>query len=161
MNEYYKSIHPLLYGSKLNQNNDEDVNVTYLPELFAKMFADGMKIDMLSLLESFQRVVTEATLDEYRIHTGKPYYQKYYETDILACIYLIGIMLLTYTSKNEEYQIHQAVYNFIRQKPQLQNGLTALHMCCTSVTNDNNIDMGNVVSFPNAHISKKNVIEKQ
>ena len=152
MGDFYKSIELLLYGSKLKQKNDKNVNVICFPELFAKMFDGGIKIDFSSLLESFQIVVTEVKLETCRIQNGDTHYQQYFETEILACMYLVGIMLLTYTSKHEENQLYRAVrnfMNFIRQEPQFENEFNPLHMCCTNVTNDNKIDVCNIILFPN------------
>ena len=152
MNEYTKSINLLLYLTKLKQDNNEDVDVTYFTELFAEMYHHGIRIDFQPLLESFQRVVNEATRDKYRIQNGEPNCQTFYETDILVCMYLIGIMLVTYTCNDEERQMYRAVYHFIQHNPQLQNGFTPLHMCCSSLTNDNNFNLGDHISFPKARI---------
>ena len=152
MNEYTKSIHLLLYLTKLKQDNNDDVDVTYFTELFAEMYDHGIRIDFQPLLESFLRVVNEATRDKYRIQNGEPNCQTFYETDILACMYSIGIMIVTYTCSDEERQMYRAVYHFIQHNPQLQNGFTPLHMCCSSLTNDNNFNLGDHISFPNARI---------
>ena len=152
MGEFNKAIKLLVYASKLKQNNNEVVDTISFPKLFAKMLKNGITTKFSSLLESFKRVVTEKTLDACRINNGEPHYQKYYEIDIRACMYLVGLMLLSKKSKNEDYLFHQTVYNFIQHKPVLQNGFTPLHMCCANVTNDNNIDMENVIVFPNVPI---------
>ena len=152
--EFTKNINLLLYLTKLKQDNNEDVDVTYFTELFAEMYNHGIRIDFHPLLESFQKVVNEATRDQYRIQNGEIKYQKNYETDIRVCMYLIGLMLLTYTCKDEEKQIYRAVYRFVQLSTKLQNGFTPLHICCSSRTNEYRLYLGGAVEFPNAHICK-------
>ena len=156
-NEFDKYKDLLLYVSKLKQDNDEEMDVTYFTELFAKMLNYGIRMEFSLLLESFQIVLSEAIRDE-RTQNEDTNGQRQFETDIRACVYLIGLMQLTLSSKDEETQLHRAVYNFIQQNLHLQNGYTPLHMCCSSVTNDNNFDMGDVVNFPNARICKTLVV---
>ena len=154
MDDFDKCIDLWLYGSDLKQKHDKGVDVIRFPQLFAVMFHGGIKIKFSSLLESFKNAATEVTLGKKRIQNGNTSFRMYYKTDILACIDLVGIMLLTYTSKEDENQLYRAVYGFIRQKPHLRNGFTPLHMCCDSVTNDNNIDVKNVILFPNILLCK-------
>ena len=103
------------------------------------------------LLEAFLGVVTESKFDEKRIQNdnANTKFRVYYDEDILAVIYLVGVMLLSYKFKEEKYQLKQAVYNFLRQKIRLQNGFSPLHMCCDSATNVNKINMKNIILFPN------------
>ena len=154
LNEFNKCKNLLLHISKLKQNNDEEVDVTCFTELFTKMLNYGIGIEFSFLLESFQKVVIETIRDGSQTLKGDTNCQRQYETDIQACVYLIGLMLLTLSSKDEEIQLHRVVYHFIQQNPRLRNGYTPLHMCCASITNDNNFDMGDIVNFPNACICK-------
>ena len=145
-----------LFALNLNQCIDEKFEVDWFPELFADMFYHGTKVNFSCLLEVFEGTVTETKLDEKRIQNDdeNTKLRENYDKDILVCIYLVGVMLLTYKSKEEKYQLHQAVYNFLRKKIRLQNGFTPLHMCCDSVTNDNQIKMKNIILFPNSLICK-------
>ena len=155
MNELDKCKNLLLYVLKLQQDSDEEVDVNYFMELMANMFNCGIQIDFLFLLESFQIVELEAARDEYQIKGGETNYQNpAYEADILACMYLIGLLLLTYTSKDDEKQMYLAVNNFVQLNTKLQNGFTPLHICCSSLTNDYRLGFGDAVVFPNARICK-------
>ena len=62
------------------------------------MFRDEIKINLLSLLICFRATATELKFDEKRFQKDdrNSTLREYYETDILTCIYLVGIMLLTY-----------------------------------------------------------------
>ena len=68
-------------------------------------------------------------------------------------MYLIGIMLLTCKSKEEESHLYRSVYNFIRQNTHL-DGVTPLHISCSSAANVNEIDVNNLILFPNAIMCK-------
>ena len=147
--EYDKCIDLWLYASKLSQNIDEGVDVDNVSKLFTEMLHDGIEINFSSVMKCFQSAETELKLAKIRIQTNEGKFRNHYERDIVACIYLVGIMLMTNTSKEEGYQLYRAVYNFIQQVPQVQNGFTTLHMCCDSVTYDNTIDVKNEILFPN------------
>ena len=152
--DYDKCIDLLLYASKICQNIDKVCDMERFPKCFAEMLHGGILINFSSLLNCFHSAEIELRLNKDRMRQNEANYREYYEIDILTCMYLIGIMLLTYTSKNEEYHLNQAVYNFIHQKTRLQNGFTPLHMCCDSDTNDNDIDVEDEILFPNVLICK-------
>ena len=155
--DYDKCIDLWLYGSKTCHDIDVRFNVECFSEVFVEMFDDGTNINFLSLLESFHCAVTELKLDANLIlkdEANNAEARDYFKSVSVACMYLIGIMLLTYKSKEEESQLYRAVYNFIQQNTYHDNGVTPLHMSCDTATNDTNTDENNVVLFPNALICK-------
>ena len=161
--DYDKCIDLWLYASKTCHDVDLRLPVECFPELFAEMFHNGIKINFSPLLESFHLVATELKADANQILKDE---EDTIESivnvkkDSLVCIYLIGIMLLTYESKEEESQLYRAVYNFIRQNTYHYDGVTPLHMSCNTATkiNENYIDENNVVLFPNTFICNTLVI---
>ena len=154
--DYNKCIDLWQFASKVCQNTDKGcTSIVYkFPNIFAKMLHEGIQIDFSSLLKSFQSAETELRLDKDRLQINEEKFRRYYEEDIIACTYLIGIMILSYTSKEEECQLKRAVYSFIHQKPRLWKGVTPLHMCCDSGLNDSKIDVSGEILFPNVLICK-------
>ena len=152
--DYNKCIDLWLYASKLSQKIDNGCDVDRFPELFADMLHVGIQTDFQSLLNCFQIAETELRLDKDRMQIDEGKYRQYYDMDIITCTYLVGIMLRTYTSHGEEYNLNRAVYTFINQKARLLSGYTPLHMCCDSDLNDNDIDVKGEILFPNLIICK-------
>ena len=152
--DYNKCIDIWLYASKICQNIDKGCDVDRFPDFFAEMLHGGIQIDFSSLLKCFHSAEIELRLDKDRMQTHEGKYRQYYEIDILTCTILIGIMLRTYTSKEEECHLNRAVYTFIHQKARLLNGFTPLHMYCDGDSNDNNIDVRDEILFPNVLICK-------
>ena len=126
--DFDKCIDLLLYASKLSQNIDDGVHVGCFPQIFAEMFYDGIKINFPSLLKCCQTADAELKLDKVRIRTNEKKFRKYYETDILSCIYMFGIMLMTYAlprkMKNISF-IKQSTTSFSRY----HNYRMGLHHC--------------------------------
>ena len=152
--DYNKCVDLWLYASKLRQKIDNECDVDRFPELFADMLHVGIQIDFQSLLNCFQIAETELRLDKDRMQIDEGKYRQYYDTDIITCTYLVGIMLRTYISHGEEYNLNRAVFTFIHQKARLLSGYTPLHMVCDSDSNDNVIDMKGEILFPNLIICK-------
>ena len=155
--DYNKCIDLWQFASKVCQNTDKGcTSIVYkFHNIFAKMLHEGIQIDFSSLLNSFQSAETELRLDKDRLQINEEKFRRYYEEDIIACTYLIGIMLLSYTSKEEECQLKRAVYSFIHQKPSLRNGVTPLHLCCDSGLNYSKIEiLSGEILFPNVLICK-------
>ena len=142
------------FYSTVCQNIDEGCNVHRFPFIFAEMLYRGIQINFSSLLNCFQSAETELRLDKGRMQIHGRKYRQHYEKDILTCTYLVGIMLLSYSSKSEECRLNRAVYNFIHQNARLLNGFTPLHMCCDCDSNDNDIDVEGEILFPNVLICK-------
>ena len=69
------------------------------------------------------------------------------------CVYLIGI-LLTISTDGDHDDIYRAIYKFIRLVPQLKNGYSPLHMCCSNVQYTEYDPLLNVIQFPNALLCK-------
>ena len=152
--DYKKCIDLWLFASKISQNIDQRCEVDRFPQYFAVMLHRGLQINFLSLINSFKIAETELRLDKSRVEMNERRHKRYYEKDIFTCIYLIGVMLMTYTSKEQENQLMQAAYRFVQQKPCLQTGLTPLHICCDSESNDNDIDVEDEILFPNVTLCK-------
>ena len=152
--DYNKCIDIWLYASKIYQNIDKDFDVDIFFVLFAEMLHGGIQIDFSSLLNYFQSAETELRLDKGRMKLNEGKYRQRYEMDIISCTYLIGIMLLSYSSNGEECQLNRVVYNFIQQKNRFQNGFTPLHICCDGDSNDNDIDVEGELLFPSVLICK-------
>ena len=151
-----KCIKLWLLSLRMSQCANKTFNVEYFPELFANMLYDRTKISSSYLLEVFEGVVSELTLEERRMQNdeGSTKFRENYDKDILVCLYMIGIMLLNKPTTKEKDQLHRAVYRFIHLKPRLQSGATPLHMCCDSSTNDNTIKMKRIILFPHTLICK-------
>ena len=152
--DYKNCIDLWLFASKISQNIDQRRAVNGFPEYFADMLHRGLQINFSPLINSFKIAETELRLDKSRMEMNERRHKRYYEMDIFRCIYLIGVMLMTYTSKEQENQLMQAAYRFVQQKPCLQTGLTPLHICCDSESNDNDIDVQDEILFPNISLCK-------
>ena len=128
----------------------------YFPEMFVQMFYDRRNISFSYLLEVFEGIVSELALEERRLQedTENTEHRRIYDKGILVCLYMVGIMLLCKPTTKEKHQLYRAVYNFIRLDPRLKSGATPLHMCCDRGTNDETIDVKNVILFPNTLIFK-------
>ena len=152
--DFNKCIDLWHFYSTVCQNIDEGCDVYRFPIIFADMLNGGIQINFSSLLNCFQSAEAELRLDKGRMQKHVRKYRQNYEKDILTCTYLVGIMLLSYSSKNEKCQLNRAVYNFIHQNPRLLNGFTPLHMCCDCDSNGNDIDVKGEILFPNVIICK-------
>ena len=141
-------------ASNLTQNIGKEFDVSRFSELFTEMLQNGLAINFRSVLTCFQSVENELKLNTIRMKSNEGKYKIIYETCFLTCIYLIGIMLQTFTSKEEEHQLNRAVYSFIKMKPLLTNGCTPIHICCGSATKDYDIDLKNEILFPNIRLCK-------
>ena len=133
------------------------VYAEYFPEMLVKMLYDRRNISFSYLLEVFEGIVSELALEERRMQEESYYYNEHrriYDKGTLVCLYMVGIMLLCKPTTKEKHQLYRAVYNFIRLDPRLKSGATPLHMCCDRGTNDETIDVKNVILFPNTLISK-------
>ena len=128
----------------------------YFSEMFVQMLYDARNINFSYLLEVFEGIVTELTLEERRMKedTNGIEYRKSYDKGILVCLYMVGILLLCKPTAIEKHQLYRAVYKFITLDPRLKSGATPLHMCCDWGTNDNTMKMKNVILFPNTLICK-------
>ena len=128
----------------------------YFPEMFVQMLYDRRNISFSYLLEVFEGVVRELTLEERRMKedTNGIEYRRSYDKGILVCLYMVGILLLCKPTAKEKHQLYRAVYKLITLDPRLKSGATPLHMCCDWGTNDNTIKMKNVILFPNTLICK-------
>ena len=147
--DYKKCIDLWLFASNISHNIDYGCGVDRYPKYFAIMLHGGLQINFSSLINSFQIAENQLRLDKSRMKMNERRFKRFYEMDIFTCIYLIGVMLMTYTSKEEEHQLMRAAYKFVQQKPCLQNGSTPLHICCDTESNDNNIDVKDEILFPN------------
>ena len=145
-----------LFALHCHQSADKQFEVGRFPELFADMFYNRKGIIFSRLLEVFEGAVTELIYEENRIQKNKSNIKttENYDKDILVCLYLIGMMLLANTTAKENEQLHQAVSKFVKQKPRLQSGSTPLHMCCDRGTNQNKINVKNIIKFPHTIICK-------
>ena len=152
--DYYKCIDLWIHASNLSQEIGEEFDVSRFAKLFARMFRDGLEINFQSVLLCFKSAESKLNLDKIRMYSIIEKVSKIHEKDIMTCIYLVGIMLQTYTSKEEEFQLNRAVYDFIQTKPEIRNGYTPLHICCDSQSNNNTINMKNEVLFPNVRLCK-------
>ena len=152
--DYKKCIDLWLFASNIRQNIDEEMIVNIFPKYFALLLHRGLQINFSTLINSFQIAETELRSDKGRMEINERRFKRFYEIDIFTCIYLIGVMLMTYTSKEEENQLMRAAYKFVQQKPRSQNGLTPLHICCDSESNDNDIDVKDEILFPNVILCK-------
>ena len=152
--DYNKCIDLWLYTSKICQNINKEFDVDRFPDVFAEMLHGGIQINFSTLLNCFHSAKIELRLDKDRILIDEGRYRRYYETDIMSCMYLVGIMLQTFTAKEEECHLNQVVYLFMRQKDRLLNGFTPLHMCCDVDSDNNDIDVKGEILFPNVLICK-------
>ena len=152
--DYKKCIDLWLFASNISQNIDEEMIVNMFPKYYAIMLHKGLRINFSTLINSFQIVETELRLDKGRMEINERRYKRFYEIHIFTCIYLIGVMLMTYTSKEEENQLMRAAYKFVQQRPRTQNGSTPLHICCDSESNENDINVLDKILFPNVILCK-------
>ena len=158
----YKGLHDKcldlwLFALRCHRCSDIKFDFDRFPELFAHMIRNGRSLNFSPLLEVFKEAVIELIQDKRQIQTDNNKNIKFKENhdkDILVCLYLIGMMLLTKTTSKENDQLRREVYNFLQQKPRLLGGATPLHMCCDCATNDNTIDVQNVILFPNTLICR-------
>ena len=151
---YDKCINLWLYGLKLTQKTE---NVMRFPEVFADMIEAGENIEFSAVLEVFKHitaelesVTTRIAAEESDAHVLKVNCQDI----IIACMYLLGIMLTISKNEKDRTDIHRDVYDFIRQKPALLNDFTPLHISCGSTTFVCDVHLSNIVGFPNVMLCK-------
>ena len=73
------------------------------------------------------------------------------EDVIQVCVYIIGILLMI-SNDDDHDDVYRAIYKFIRLAPQLQNGYSPLHMCCSNVQYTKYDSLLNVIQFPNVSL---------
>ena len=145
-----------LFELRCHRCSDIKFDFDRFPNLFAHMIRNGRSLNFSPLLEVFKETVIELIQDKRQIQTDNENieFKENCDKGILVCLYLIGMMLLTKTTSKEKDQLRREVYNFLHQKPRLLSGATPLHMCCDSATNDNTIDVENIILFPNTLICR-------
>ena len=153
---YDKCLDLWLFALRCHRCSDQKFDFGRFPELFADMIRNGRSLKFSPLLEVFKETVIELIQDKRQTQTDNENieFKENYDKDIFVCLYLIGMMLLTKTTSKEKDQLRREVYNFLHQKPRLLSGATPLHMCCDSATNDNTIDVKNIILFPNTLICR-------
>ena len=127
-------------------------NITCFPEMFAEMLDDNEDVNFKAVVEIFELIVSEIKenitqgfedLDETDSIV------KHSEMKIVACVYMVGIMLKIHEYDAELEEIHKAVYKLVKLNPTLSNGYTPLHMCCDRQTYIDYDHMKDVLKFPN------------
>ena len=153
---YDKCLDLWFFALQSHRCSDKKFEFDRFLELFAEMFLRGIHIDFSRLLEVFKEAESELILYKERTHPFKQNdtLSDNYEKDILVCLYLIGFMLLTELTTKKLRQMCCEIYKFLQQNPRLQSGATPLHMSCDSKTNDNAINVRNIILFPNTLICK-------
>ena len=123
----------------------------YFPFFFACMLDDGKDVNFKTVVELFELIVSEIKENmalAFEAQDGTDSSSKNTETKIMACVYLVGILLRIRKDDAELDKIHRAVYKLVSLNPTLRSGFTPLHMCCDY---DN---IPHMVKFPNLQLCK-------
>ena len=126
----------------------------YFPFLFACMLDDGKDVNFETVVELFELIVSEIKENmalAFEAQDGSDSSSKNTETKIMACVYLVGILLRIRKDDAELDKIHRAVYKLVSLNPTLRSGFTPLHMCCDCQTY---IDIPHMFKFPNLQLCK-------
>ena len=152
---YDKCIKLWHHALNLTQKTE---NVMCFPEMFAEMLDDNETVDFKTVVEIFEIIangikydVKATPGDEKDAESSRDGCEK----QIIACVYLVGIMLKVGKTEKDTEDIHRAVYKLIKQNPTLSNGYTPLHMCCDRDTYiDYEHTLQDIVRFPNVLLCK-------
>ena len=152
--EYAKGLK--LWHYALKQDREiQTVCALRFPGILAIMMERNMEPERTIVLEIFQILSARLRQIMLRINEGngdKDSLQKSCEETTIACVYLIGILLHIGKNEDDQHELYQVVYKFIRQKPYLRNGFTPLHMCCSIDTYTSYESLLTIVPFPNASL---------
>ena len=153
--KYDRCIKLWKHALELTKNTE---NITCFPETFAEMLDDDEDINFKTVVEIFELIVNVIKENVTRVFEDldeTDSMQKHSEMKIVACVYLVGIMLKIHEDDAELEDIHKAVYKLVKLNPTLSNGYTLLHMCCdrrTYIGYDHTLQ--DMVKFPNLQLCK-------
>ena len=107
----------------------------YFPSMF--MYVNGKDVNFKTTLEIFEHIVSqikENMTSAFGDQDDADSSRKNTETKIIACVYLVAIMLKIHKNDTELEKIHGVVCKLVSLNPTLRNGFTPLHMCCDRQT---------------------------
>ena len=129
-----------LHSLKLCQRVDDRFRVDKIVDIYAEMFELNAQIEFKVIHDVLQHSIKRVQLDIQRNLKGyidndsRKSDERKYENNVLACLYLIGIMLKISKTEAENEDLARAVYNFIQVNPKIENGYSLLHICCDAFT---------------------------
>ena len=157
--KYGECVALWLHALKLSQEIDMAFFMGRFSEVFAEMFHLDIKIEFSSILEVLELGITELELSLERIAKAEAdtkSLKNEHEENILACIYLVDIMLRMVNRDDEEHNLHRAVYKFNKLNLCLTNGFTPLHIVCgnSDTFEHTKFDVKDVIVFPDAMLCR-------
>ena len=151
-----------LHCLKLCQRVDDRFRIDQFVDLFAEMFELDEEIEFKVILDVLEHSIIRVGLDiernakEHIDNDSLQRNKQKYENNVLACLYMIGIILKILKTKSEKEDLARAVYNFIRINPTIAKGYTLLHICCDAFTEHptyiSRERMNDIVRFPDVQL---------
>ncbi|XP_067667145.1 protein fem-1 homolog B-like [Haliotis asinina] len=147
-----------MHAMKLRQRNNRAIpkDLLRFSQVFSQMVHIGVRLEFSPILEVLDHAGKEIERDMERMGKEDEDYLalvEIYQTNIHTYLYLLVIALKVTKSKEELHQLHQLVYRFLRLKPALKNGYSALHMAVDSASIVDDFHVNDVVSFPNSPLA--------
>lgn len=148
-----------LHAMKLRQANKRSIckDLLRFAQVMSQMVHISKEPEFNSVLDVFVHGTLELTNDCQRLRENsddEDSLLEVYEENIHTLLYLLVILTKLKVDEKQNTELCSTVYKFLRQRPQLRNGYTPLHMAVDSATVVDDFHVINIVSFPSGSVCK-------